>query len=342
MVKKYAITVALILSMSLGVCGCSDGTDNTTSSPSSENSPTSATEQPTSTPTSSSSRKEFKDEDVDISNTTSKGRYCFEKLNDNEKLYYEKIRKAVESHYWGLFWNNRDCSKETAEKLVKYVAYDYPEYFWYSDKSGGVDMMTDKLIKRITIHNNYTEDDKGKIQPELEKAVQTYTDSAKDLKSDYEKALNAYEYIIKNTEYVADGGATLDSLQDVESDKTMLALWNMTGVFVDKKASDRGYAQAFEYLMQQAGIECSYVQGADNGFWNVVKLDGEWYCVDVGAGDSTDAEIDYSYFAITSEQMATVHKTDTENFVAELPECTATADNYFVKNPSTKETNHFA
>ena len=340
MLKKTYIAAALIMTMTLSVCGCSGNTNDTASQGNSENNTASATEQSTENPQSNNKffapQKTIADTDVDI--TASKGRFCFDKLDDKEKLYYEKIRKGVAEHYNAFFWNNRECSKETAEKLVSYVAYDYPEYFWYSDNDGGVDMMTDKIIKRIKFHYGYTAEEAEEIQPKLDSAVKAYTDSAKNFKNDYEKALGAYEYIIKNTEYVADGGATLDTLYDVASDKVMLDLWNVTGVFVDKKASARGYAQAFAYLMQQSGIECGYVRGEGNSFWNVVKLDGEWYCVDTAQGDSTDEEIDYSYFAITSEQMAKVHKAD-ETFNAEIPECTAVANNYFVKNPDTKAKN---
>ena len=340
MLNKFCIAVALMAVMSLCTGGCSGSSDNTQSTTTT----TAATEQSKQTNQGNkffARQIKIEDSDVDISTTTSKGRYCFEKLDEKEKLYYEKIRKGVSEYYSAFFWNNRECSKDTAEKLVKYVAYDYPEYFWYTENSGNVDMMTDKLIKRITFQYHSSTEDTKKLQPDIEKAVNAYADSAKDLKTDYQKALNAYEYIIKNTEYVADSGATLDTLGDVNSDKDIISLWNMSGVFINKKAGDRGYAQAFEYLMQQSGVECMYVQGADNGFYNVVKLDDDWYCVDVGEGDSTDAEIDYSYFAITSKQMATVHKTD-ENFAIELPECKATANNYFVKNPKTKEKNKFA
>ena len=52
-----------------------------------------------------------------------------------------------------------------------------------------------------------------------------------------------------------------------------------------------GYAQAFQYLLQKAGIEAAYVSGyadSESGTlseqgshaWNIVKLDGEWYEVD--------------------------------------------------------------
>ena len=52
-----------------------------------------------------------------------------------------------------------------------------------------------------------------------------------------------------------------------------------------------GYAQAFQYLLQQAGIEAAYVSGyadSESGTlseqgshaWNLVKLDDEWYEVD--------------------------------------------------------------
>ena len=78
--------------------------------------------------------------------------------------------------------------------------------------------------------------------------------------------------------------------------------------------------------MNLSGIECGYVKG-NNQFWNIVKLDGEWYCTDVASGKGSDGSVTYEYFNVTSEKMAELHKAD-EDFGVELPECTATKNAY--------------
>ena len=54
------------------------------------------------------------------------------------------------------------------------------------------------------------------------------------------------------------------------------------GAFVNHNAVCQGYALAFKVLMDRAGIPCCYVSSdAINHAWNMVRLDGNWYHVDV-------------------------------------------------------------
>ena len=72
-----------------------------------------------------------------------------------------------------------------------------------------------------------------------------------------------------------------------------------------------GYAKAFQYIMNEVGIESAIVIGTgtnsknetENHDWNYVKLNGQWYAVDVtwddpiitGGGILTD-KAKYQYF----------------------------------------------
>lgn len=84
--------------------------------------------------------------------------------------------------------------------------------------------------------------------------------------------------------------------------------------------------------MDMADIECITVTGAafmnrGNHAWNMVRLNGEWYCVDptwdLNPGIATrDGEtfVQYEYFNVTSQHMAdTDHQWDYDN----TPEATA-------------------
>ena len=88
-----------------------------------------------------------------------------------------------------------------------------------------------------------------------------------------------------------------------------------------------GYATTFQLLMDMAGIECITVTGAafgnrENHAWNMVKLNGEWYCVDP-TWDIAPVFIhmnQYNYFNVTSQYMAdTDHQWDYDS----VPEATA-------------------
>lgn len=92
-----------------------------------------------------------------------------------------------------------------------------------------------------------------------------------------------------------------------------------------------GFATTFQLFMDLAEIECITVVGAaydseQDHAWNMVKLDGEWYCVDVTWNNSGDRQPDreyaiHRYFNVTSAHLrSTDHQWDYEN----IPEATAT------------------
>ena len=76
--------------------------------------------------------------------------------------------------------------------------------------------------------------------------------------------------------------------------------------------------------MDMAGVECMTVTGAsnlmmNNHAWNMVKLNGEWYCADP-TWDNRHGPGHFTYFNVTSQHMAdTDHQWDYDN----TPEATA-------------------
>ena len=87
-----------------------------------------------------------------------------------------------------------------------------------------------------------------------------------------------------------------------------------------------GFATTFQLLMDMADVECITVVGAafnsaEYHAWNMVKLEGEWYCVDVTWDEGNTVAWKHRYFNVTSDFMRqTDHQWDYEN----TPEATAT------------------
>ncbi len=54
-----------------------------------------------------------------------------------------------------------------------------------------------------------------------------------------------------------------------------------------------GYAKAFKLILNKMGIECDVVYN-DTHAWNTVKLDGNWYVVDLTCDDSSGESINYT------------------------------------------------
>lgn len=331
--KKTLLCCLLILTV-IAAAGCSsDDSNNATGT--TVSSATEATER--STGKSYIAKPNFiEDSDVDINNTESQGRFCYSQLSDKQKLYYEKLRTAVKQQRSGLYWNNRECTAQELDDLLNYITYDYPEYFWFSKENTGAETINGKLVFRVKFHYEYDADRVKELQGKLKTVTDKFLKEAKKLKTDYEKSLYTYEYIINNTKYnQKNATAGYNNFAEMESDR-VLACWNITGALLNGDAVCRGYTQAYQYLMNLQGIECAYVVG-NSHCWNLTKLDDEWYYTDVTWGDpfteGTDPEtgevkytedgIDYSYLNMTTEQLLKIHKLD-PSFKPKLPECTAT------------------
>ncbi|SHI89367.1 transglutaminase domain-containing protein [Parasporobacterium paucivorans] len=126
-----------------------------------------------------------------------------------------------------------------------------------------------------------------------------------DSMSDYEKAKTIHDYIIINTDY-----DTSDNLND--------SAFSPEGVFVYGTAVCQGYAESYMLILNELGIDCKLVTGTANGIvhaWNVVKIDGEWYNVDVTWDDpivsgevvSGTGNLSYAYFMKPDAVLYTDH-----------------------------------
>lgn len=89
-----------------------------------------------------------------------------------------------------------------------------------------------------------------------------------------------------------------------------------------------GYSSTFQLFMDMLDIECITVYGipGSNGVehsWNMVKLDGEWYCVDVAWDDPIGGTPGHTYFNVTSKYLrdSGIHSWEEGS----VPEATATA-----------------
>ena len=97
--------------------------------------------------------------------------------------------------------------------------------------------------------------------------------------NDVQKALTVHDALCDIATY-PDLGTFDESTGSYSADK--LIYHNAYGIFYDGNAVCQGYALAYIYLMNQLGIPCEYVASDTiNHGWNKIKIDGNWYNVDV-------------------------------------------------------------
>ena len=101
----------------------------------------------------------------------------------------------------------------------------------------------------------------------------------------------------------------------------------------------QSYESAYSSLLTKAGIENAETRDtADGHTWNAVKLDGEWYQIDVTWDDSDNNWYGFDqrhlYFGLTDELMAIAHPGHTSIYQADGygQRSTSLKDNYFVRS----------
>lgn len=116
--------------------------------------------------------------------------------------------------------------------------------------------------------------------------------------SEYDQVKAFHDWLVNNTEY------------DFTFSESS---YDAAGPLLYGRAVCDGYSKALDLLCYLSGIECLRINGESNGgghAWNKVKIDGQWYNVDVTWDDpvSTRPILRYDYFLISDSALAADHQ----------------------------------
>jgi len=152
-------------------------------------------------------------------------------------------------------------------------------------KTGSTKLLTPKQLE---LYNKYCE------------ILAQYTSTGA---SDWANELAIHDYLVSNVKY-----ELVDN-----------AIYNAYDTLINGTAVCNGYAECFKTFMDMLGIECTAISGSAGGelhIWNLVKLEGAWYQVDVTWDDPINGtgHIEHSYFNITDSDMAKDHTWVASNY----------------------------
>lgn len=249
-------------------------------------------------------------------------------LSDSlKKVYDEMLESMLQMKQVKI----STLSEEQADLAFQCVLYDHPEIFYVSGYHIIKKTMDGSTVE-LSFYGDYTlsKEEIAQRQKQIEAYVDTFCSSLWDGMDEYEKVKAVYDYLITNTTY------------NLEAPDNQ----NICSVFVSGQSVCQGYAEATQYLLQKLGMEASIVSGkvseGNRHAWNIVKVNGAYYYMDTTWGDadyrivdengetaeSHVTQINYDYFLVTTSQLEKTHQTES---VITLPVCTATADNYYIK-----------
>lgn len=201
--------------------------------------------------------------------------------------------------------------------------------FGKSTESSENDAESENLYNAEAVLQAYRSGDDSSLS-EINRSI---LDAAKDViaseinddMSDYEKELAIHDFITgwSRFDYSVFGRSSTDGYTD-GSDTPY-------GVLIDQSAMCHGYSSTFQLFMDMLDIECMTVFGipGSNGVehsWNMVKLDGEWYCVDCAWDDPIGGSPCHTYFNVTSDDLrrGSIHRWDESS----VPEASGTVYAY--------------
>jgi transglutaminase/protease-like cytokinesis protein 3 len=210
---------------------------------------------------------------------------------------------------------------------------DHPQVFWIANAFSYAVSGNQTILQ---LYSELTQRECNAALLAFNGKVQSILQSIPSGLSEFEREEYLFDYITSNCVYTdtADG-----------SDENW-KLFTAYGALVDGQAVCEGYSRAMLLLSGYVGLPCVLIRGTGDGIphmWNGIKIDGNWYHLDLTWCDSS--HLVYNYFNINDSTLKLTHTiapifsslTDEQIcssgsiFNLTLPVCSSTDENYFQK-----------
>ena len=264
----------------------------------------------------------------------------FEALEESEKkeLVISKMVEAFQNGEKTVEFNY-DCS-EYLFKAYRQVCTENPQFFWLT-RSSSYQIIETILNKKIVFKPKIllSDEEIASMQSEIDAETDRFLKGIRQDASDYKKVLYIHDYLVDNGTYDTESADVVTKNEKTDFPQNVHDSTTIYGCLVTRMVICSGYSAGFKYLADKLGLESIRVGGKtlDTGGshqWNCVKVDGEYYYIDVTWDDKVDRDPslrsrDYEYFMINTQELLLTHEIEEGQ---DVPECTKTDYNYFVYN----------
>ncbi len=194
-------------------------------------------------------------------------RYVYNTLSDEEKSIYDQILAGVFS-YEDTVVLDKEYDTAIVEATYKNVYYQEPEVFWFMAVANNFKECGD-TTDTVKLAYRYDKEQTAELQKEIDAAIEDIAATFPENAGDADKIIALHDYLALNAEFTKEH----ENAKDV------------SGPLVAGYSQCEGYAKAFAYACNKFGIENVRITGnkytGASHAWNKVKIDGEWYNVDV-------------------------------------------------------------
>ena len=128
--------------------------------------------------------------------------------------------------------------------------------------------------------------------------VHNILNTIEDDMTDVEKALTVHDYMALNYEY---------DYENYLNNTIPFVSYTKEGLLTYKTGVCQAYAETYEYIMNLLGIECiTILSNSMNHAWNMIKIDGDWYHVDVTWDDPVYdrvGRVRHEFFLVSDDEI---------------------------------------
>lgn len=254
-------------------------------------------------------------------------RYYYSKLNNREKKAYKAIYSAMQNHeptttVFGLV-------EVDLHKLMTAINRDNPHLF-YVDFSYGEYL--ELFSQTIELRYVYDKDETAVLSEKVKKVCNKILSRVSG-QTDYEKELSLHDILVENIVY--------DDVAKNNLEKYRFRSNTILGPLFYKTAVCEGIAKTFKFLLNALDIKCIIACGKAKGeteknlesdikhAWNIVKIDGQPYHIDLtwDISSSDKNMLCYRYLNLSDADIAIDHAISSD-----LPQCLSDDENYYYKN----------
>lgn len=249
------------------------------------------------------------------------------KLNNREKKAYKKIYKAMQNLEETVTING--FIETDIPKLMSAINLDNPHLFYVDFRYG---FQSDLFSQTIILKYIYNQTDTLILTEKVKKVCNKILSKVAG-KTEFEKELSLHDILARNVLY--DDVAKDNLLKFHARSNTIL------GVLFYKTAVCEGIAKTFKFLLNALDIKCIVVKGkatddlsgsvsADTlHAWNMVKIDGQPYHVDLtwNISSSDKNMLCHYYFNLSNVDISIDHAISPD-----LPKCRSNNENYYYKS----------
>ena len=217
-------------------------------------------------------------------------------LSAEEKKIYDSLVKAIGDEEPSV---PMEADGETYTKILNLIGIEQMGFGNVSDRRVG-EFNVESQHFPVEFTYRFSCEEMSNMNRAAEAAANEIMLGVTDEMTTYDKLKYFHDYLITHC----------------ESDSEDAYANTIYGALVRGKALCEGYAKSFSYLCNKAGIENIIVTGETDTahMWNMVKIDGNWYHVDVtwDKPDGTIAEmypdmVMYQYFLVTDSVIENNH-----------------------------------